>query len=76
MTVGELLQIRERQGLAEGLNLVRKGILELLATKGTVSDSLRERVSGEKNPQILEAWQTLAIQTTTPQEFENQMGAE
>ena len=84
MTVGEWIQIQGRQehkkghaeGLAVGLNVARKGILEVLAARGTVSDSLKDQISAETNPEKLDTWFKIAVLVKTPQEFENQIGAE
>ena len=73
MTVGEWIQIQGRQERAEGIAF---GVLEVLGTKGNISDALRERISGESNPKVLESWIKIAVTVKTPQEFENQIGAE
>ena len=77
MTVGEWIQIQGRQehkkGHAEGIAF---GVLEVLGAKGNISDALRERISGENNPKVLESWIKIAVLVKTPQEFEDQIGAE
>lgn len=66
MTVEELLQSRERKGRAEGK---QEDILELLETLGTVSVEVRDKISAERNPEVLRKWLKLAAGVSSLEAF-------
>ena len=69
----ELLQEREEQGRREGLNGMAESLLGILSVKGTVSESLREKVLSEKSIETLKKWIVLAAKSDSVEEFESQM---
>ena len=86
MTGEEMLERREAKGLAEGIAEgiaqgvslgLAKGVARMVVTflseKGTVPELLEDKITSEKDVEVLENWGKLAVKVSSVKEFEEQM---
>lgn len=77
MTGAELLRISAEEGKVEGKAEGKaEAIIELLESKGMVSEELRAKIQSETRIGVLDAWFTLAIKVSTVEEFAIHISAE
>ena len=62
-----------KHGRKEKMRNVRKSILMLLESIGTVPEELAERIREEKSPELLKEWLLAAARAGTVGEFSEQM---
>ena len=70
MTFEELLRSREKDGVAKGMAVA---ILELLEEYGTISETLKEKISAEEDLEVLKKWHKLAAKVSSIEEFTEKM---
>ncbi len=78
MTLEEMLRDERQEGEARGyargeINGHAACVLTFLEEKGSVPKELRERISQEKNLEVLQKWLKLAAKVDTIRQFEEQM---
>lgn len=78
MKFAELLEETKQEGKLEGIEQGQymatvKILLNLLAEKGDIPASLKDKIDSELNVGRLEEWVKLAIHSETIEEFENNM---
>ena len=66
MTFEELLKDERAEGRAEGR---AEAVLELLFTLGEVPDSIKAKINGEKNLDVISKWLKLAAKAETLEDF-------
>ena len=78
MTLEEMLRDERKEGEARGyergeINGRAAGVLTFLEEKGNVPKELRERISQEKNLDVLQKWLKLSAKAESIRQFEEQM---
>ena len=74
MTLEEMLRDERQEGEARGeVRGHATCVLTFLEEKGSVPKELRERISQEKNLEVLQKWLKLAAKVDTIRQFEEQM---
>ena len=66
MTGEEMLERREAKGAA-------RMVITFLSEKGTVPEVLEDKITSEKDVEVLENWGKLAVKVSSVKEFEEQM---
>ena len=74
MTLEEMLRDERKEGEARGEARGRAAsVLTFLEEKGNVPKELRERISQEKNLEVLQKWLKLSAKAESIRQFEEQM---
>ena len=69
MILQELIDAGREEGRAEAVEGLTSAILTLLASKGTVTDELRMRITSENDLKLLRNWLDLAVKSTSVEQY-------
>lgn len=74
MILEEMLRDERAEGIAEGkVKGKAEAVLELLEDLGTVPEAVQNRITNEKNPELLKKWHRLSARADTLDEFLKEM---